>query len=339
MSTKPFLLRLTAALTALLAAAATADPAPAQVYRHLGYANCSQSTCHGATAAWATSVVRQDEYFKWRDHDPHAQAYRSLTGEKARVIAAKLALGDSTQAPMCLGCHSDAVPVTQRGADFRVDEGIGCETCHGGSEKWLGQHNQPDVEPMSLTDRGLFPTWKPAERTQLCLSCHQFGQRGANHALVAAGHPVFTDDLPRYFAKWPRHFDVSQTYVLRKHPPTPAQLALRTDLQAAANWAAALAGSESTHQGMMPELSFFQCDNCHRSINRPDKGSTGLPRLDQVALRRLVAGEALTPALRQQLSQRADALDRAVLRGDRSDFYQAARALRDMLETAEPSGP
>ena len=315
---------------------ASAAPTPAAAgFKHLGYASCAQSTCHGAATPWMISPIRQNEYFQWRDHDPHAHAYAGLSGPRAQAIAAKLGVSEAAKTPLCLGCHSDNVPEAQRGENFRIEEGIGCEACHGGSEKWLGQHNLPDVDPMSMTDRGLYPTWQLQARTTLCLGCHQYGQRGADHHLVAAGHPEFSDDLPAYFAKWPHHFGVDAQYVARKHPATAAQTATQTDLQAAGNWAAALASSEAAHQGLMPELSFFQCDNCHRGLSQPDRGSTGLPRLDQAALRRLLASGALDGQLRARLSDRAAALDGALLHGDRAAFYNAARELAADLQAAQ----
>jgi hypothetical protein len=85
----------------------------------------------------------------------------------------------------------------------------------------------------------------------------------------------------------------------------------------------------------MPEFSFFQCDNCHRPITAADAHSTGLPRLNDAAVRRLIEGGGIPASVaRQALEQHLDALDAAVLHGSRQDYGAAAAALHRSLQSA-----
>ena len=108
--------------------------------RHMGVASCAGSSCHGATAAFAGSAVSQDEYFTWQRRDRHARAFTTLQSDRSKGIASKLGLADATTAGECLVCHSDAVPAAARASGHRLSDGVGCEACHSGSERWLASH-------------------------------------------------------------------------------------------------------------------------------------------------------------------------------------------------------
>lgn len=329
-----------ALLCGLLAATQTqgADMASADAavgFTHLGVSSCAQSTCHGATTPWLTSPIAQNEYFTWRDHDPHSGAFRVLGGDKARGIATQLGLKDATQAPLCLGCHADNVPVAQRGIHFKLEDGITCETCHGGAQKWIGVHNLPETDLSTLGDKGLYPTVQVQARAQLCSGCHELGRHGADHRLISAGHPQFPENLAAYLEKWPKHYTVNAGYVARKHPPAPELLNGRITLLQASDWAEALAHSTADPHGLMPEFSFFQCDNCHRSTHEADAHSTGQPRLNDAAVRRLIDSNVIVDrSRRQELQGRLNALNAAVLHGDRQEYGNAAAALYQSLKTA-----
>ena len=132
------IVRLVTALSFLLSASVvTADDAGD---KHLGVATCAGSTCHGSTRPFADSRIRQDEYFIWQRKDAHARAYDTLRSERSQSIARKLGVADAATAPRCLVCHADNVPEAQRGERFQLSDGIGCETCHGASEHWIGPH-------------------------------------------------------------------------------------------------------------------------------------------------------------------------------------------------------
>ena len=119
------------------AQAPTAPPADGV---HLGVASCAGSTCHGAVQPLKGSVVAQNEYIIWSRRDKHAKAYAVLSDDRSQRIAKNLGLGDARTAQICLSCHADDVPADQRGPQFQISDGVGCEACHGGARGWLGVH-------------------------------------------------------------------------------------------------------------------------------------------------------------------------------------------------------
>ena len=255
------------------ALSAGADAADLRV----GVASCAGSACHGA-ARMSGATVRQDEYLTWQRKDRHARAYDTLRSDRSRRIAANLGLGEATTAPMCLACHADDAPAAERGGRFQLSDGVGCEGCHGGAERWLTPHTRGYASPAQRLADGLYPTWDPGARAELCLSCHQGdAKRPMTHAIMGAGHPPLLFELDTFGALQPAHYEVDADYLKRKGKP-----------QNARNWAVGqavaargvLAGVAALPEaGMVPELAWFACNACHRPMQprwEPD-ASTGLP--------------------------------------------------------------
>ena len=107
---------------------------------HLGVVTCAGNTCHGATAPLKDSRVQQNEFIIWHREDKHAKAYTVLFNEASKRIARNLGIKAAHTEKLCLDCHADNVPVEQRGKRFQIDDGVGCEACHGGGEHYLGPH-------------------------------------------------------------------------------------------------------------------------------------------------------------------------------------------------------
>ena len=184
--------------------------------RHEGVATCASSTCHAATQALGGHGIRQDEYFTWQQRDAHAGAYRTLLGERSRRMGAKLGI-DPASDRACLSCHSDAVPALARGERFLVEDGIGCEACHGGSERWLAAHTEPGIAREEKLRLGMTATWQPAVRAKLCLQCHQGDAvHPITHGMMAAGHPPLLFELDTFSALQPPHHEQDADYTARK---------------------------------------------------------------------------------------------------------------------------
>ena len=109
-------------------------------YKHLGVASCATSVCHGKLSPAPGKHVALNEYQTWTREDRHAQAYRTLELAESKRIAANLGLPSASTAKICLDCHADNIPSEKRGPKFQVSDGVGCEACHGGSEKWIETH-------------------------------------------------------------------------------------------------------------------------------------------------------------------------------------------------------
>src|SRR2546421_619717 len=100
-----------------------------------GTASCSASVCHGGSAIGQ----RLSEATTWRALDPHARAYDTLLISESQAIAKNM-WGDKLsahEAPLCLNCHVH--PSYERARpNFRKEDGVGCESCHGAAQDWIG---------------------------------------------------------------------------------------------------------------------------------------------------------------------------------------------------------
>src|SRR5262249_35640911 len=115
-----------------------------------GVGSCAATACHGsvrpADPVLFPSHVLRDEYTIWLTRDDHARAYQVLLSSRSQKIAEKLAGGKGVvpahEDARCLACH--ATPGAERAALPQVvrEDGIGCESCHGPAERWLGPHTQ-----------------------------------------------------------------------------------------------------------------------------------------------------------------------------------------------------
>ena len=233
--------------------------------RFLGVETCGSSQCHGSSEPWRNATVSMKERFIWQAHDKHAQAFASLSSEAGRAIAAKLGLADASQAPQCLSCHSTFVPLAQRGPKFSLDDGVGCESCHGPGSQFLATHVQPTAQHAGNIAAGLYPTNQPAPRAALCMSCHQGDdKRQLGHALYGAGHPRLRFELDTYGALQPYHFVADADYRRRKPLASHLRLWAAGQLRAAEQL---LAQVKRAHgQGLFPELANYDCLTCHRPI-------------------------------------------------------------------------
>src|SRR5579862_2835448 len=141
-----------------VAGAADTPGAAASGYKHLGVASCAASVCHGKLTAQTGRDVALNEYRIWLEQDRHSQAYRALDNPRSRSIAANLGLPSASAAKICLDCHADNVPANQRGPKFQLSDGVQCEACHGGSEKWIETHTQQTVTHAANVANGMNAT-------------------------------------------------------------------------------------------------------------------------------------------------------------------------------------
>jgi hypothetical protein len=268
----PWTSRLTGVLLALLtfsSHAADATPAKAALNQHFGVATCAGSSCHGSTRPFEDSTVRQDEYFIWQQKDAHHNAYKLLQSPAAKRIAINLGLKDATLAPECLTCHTDFVPEAQRGKRYAMNDGVGCEACHGGSEKWLGAHVSGTSHAENVA-QGMTPLEDPLVRAKLCLDCHQgSAAKPVTHRMMGAGHPPLEFDLEFYTSIQPAHFRIDADYKKRKTYAPGGQVWAVGQLVAGQTLLDGMTGDRMTQKGLTPELVFFDCNSCHHPMRPP----------------------------------------------------------------------
>ena len=283
----------------LLCATASAELPDRAADRHMGVATCAASQCHGSAAPRDSSGVMQNEYVTWTRDDPHSKAYATLANDESRAIAARLGLGSATTAKICLDCHADNVPASRRGEKFQLSDGVGCEACHGGAERWLSTHyNTPAVDHAANLAAGLYPTEKPQERAELCLSCHLgTADKFATHRIMAAGHPRLSFELDTFTELWRTagrhpHYRVDSDYAARKDTQRHSYVwAVGVIAEARARMELVLHRSFDSG-AMFPELGLYDCHACHRSMKsvqwralpRHGDAGPGLPYLNDGAL-------------------------------------------------------
>lgn len=98
----------------------------------------------------------------------HAGAYKTLATPAALETAKKAGVtGDPQKADQCLKCH-----VTAFGADaklfketYKIDEGVGCEACHGAGSNYAKMTVMKDKEK-SIAAGMVVPDEK------VCVKCH-----------------------------------------------------------------------------------------------------------------------------------------------------------------------
>ena len=266
-----------AALAATLLAPTLVLVLPALPYTdgqvHEGVATCAGAACHGAATPHQDSPILQNEYYIWTREDRHSQAYKTLLSAESRRMGQLLGLTPH-QSPRCLSCHSDFVPEAQRGRRFRLSDGVGCEACHGGSERWLESHVERDATHADNLAAGLYPTEEPAARARMCLSCHLGGpDHPIDHEIMGAGHPPLGFELDTFTAIEPAHHDLDADYAARKGIRSSLQTWADGQLVAARRYLEELAGPR-LRDGTFPELVFFDCYACHHEMTdtRWDRG-------------------------------------------------------------------
>lgn len=329
-------------VAALLGASAPAfaiEPGIAD-YKHMGVASCATSVCHGKLAPQSDKDVALNEYRIWQQEDRHAQAYRTLELAESKRIAANLGLPNATAAKICLDCHADNVPADKRGPKFQISDGVACEGCHGGSEKWLESHAAETAVHKDNVARGMYPTEQPLKRVQVCLGCH-LGTKDqfATHSIMGAGHPRLSFELEAYTTNQPAHFIVDADYAERKGKIEGMNLWVTGQLETTRRYLSLLQTNMFHGGGMFPELAFYDCHSCHHPMdkirwNSARAGAGIKPGTVRLQTQNLIVLQALTdtfePAATAQLAEMTNALIRAGQR-DRATVNEAAKALLDWL--------
>jgi Cytochrome c554 and c-prime len=237
-----------------------------------GVATCAQSKCHDAARPWQTSEILQNEYRTWIEYSTHAEAWKVLNSPLGKQIGAALKV-DPTRSQACLACHSDNVPIDQRGKGFRIEDGVGCEACHGGSAPWLENHVSMSGSREDYLAVGLYPTEFPEPRAALCMSCHMGTiTKYVDHRMMAAGHPRPVFELDTYYFNMPVHHRDDADYRFRKNPPSSAVFWIKGQVTAAERWLTLIGDDDLRMDGIWLEPAFQDCHSCH-AMYRHGQGS------------------------------------------------------------------
>jgi hypothetical protein len=280
----------------------------------------------------------QNEFVIWHREDKHAKAYSVLLNDQSKRIARNLGLEAAHTAKECLDCHADNVPEGRRGKRFQISDGVGCEACHGGGERYLGPHQKGSHdESLKL---GLYPTEQPEARARLCLSCHLGAEdKFATHRIMGAGHPRLSFELDTFTEIQPAHYKVDEDYQKRKQVYSGAQVLAVGQLMASERFLGLFTDSKFQGKGPWPELAFYDCHACHHPMDDPRwrpraetsaAGGPGVVRINDssfVILNNIV--DKVAPESGQRLRQAVLALHKASAQ-DQSAIRSAAARLREV---------
>jgi hypothetical protein len=248
----------------------------------VGVTSCSASVCHGG----ADVGQARSEATTWRALDPHARAFDALLSPKSQAMARHL-WSDATQAheaPLCLKCHVHPGYDHAR-PNFRRNDGVSCESCHGAAQEWLSPHYRPAWQQADKQSHGMMDTKSLVGRANVCVTCH-VGTPDANvdHDMIAAGHPPLRFEFSSYFANLPPHWDVVKDRKSHESDP-PARLhawAVGQDVSAAAAAELLAYRADAKNGTPWPEFAELDCFSCHHDLHAKSTRQTK----DQLQTRR-----------------------------------------------------
>jgi hypothetical protein len=312
---------------------------------HLGVRECAGGPCHGS----ATPVglrVKENEHTIWLREDRHSQAYKTLLEDRAKAIARNMGLPQPAhKSALCLDCHSDNA--NRRVDDFRLQDGVGCESCHGGSRRWIKSHTSQTRNHQQNIADGMYPTDDPVRRAELCISCHLGNaEKSVGHRMLGAGHPRLRFELDSYQETQPPHFTVDDDYRERgKQVTEPVRLWAIGQAVLVRELGRWIADPKRNHDGIWPEFAVLDCYTCHHSMElarRPSGRLRGLqtdpgtPRMNDSAflmLRHIMV--PIDPEASEWLTRATRELHQAVSVsvGDRAE---RAKVLADYVDQLIP---
>ncbi|MEJ0088177.1 MAG: multiheme c-type cytochrome [Limisphaerales bacterium] len=185
-----------AGLVALLFLAADPVRGADAAAKFLGANSCA--SCHGGGQT-------QNQFLIWSLKDFHShRPAATLTTARSKQIADALAIKDATADTRCTSCHAPLheVPENLRGENFKVSEGVSCESCHGPAENWLRSHTRKDYTRADRTASGMRDLQNLYVRANTCVACHQ----NVDSDILRAGHPELIFELDGQTVAEPKHW-------------------------------------------------------------------------------------------------------------------------------------
>jgi hypothetical protein len=232
-------------------------------------------------------------------------------------MARHLQLGDPTKERMCLECHATYVSdASRRGEKFTLEDGVSCESCHGPAEGWLASHAAAGTTHQQNLSNGMADTVSLERRADLCLSCHYGDEsKRVTHDLYGAGHPRLRFELDTYGILQPKHWLVDEDYRTRKEDYSPLRAWLFGQARQAELLVMMLKNPHLSKNGILPELSLFDCYSCHHSLSqqqwkgRSYGGTPGQLRVNSAPLLLLhTALSGIQPEVAQEVAQQTSVL-------------------------------
>jgi hypothetical protein len=169
-----------------------------------------------------------------------------------------------------VGDVTQLLPAARPGKSNAVgQDGIGCEACHGGSERWIKAPAQQNATHTGNLALGMYPIETPV-RAQLCLGCDLgTATKFANHRLMATGHPRMRFELDTFSVSQPAHYQVDANYIKRQGKIDEINLWVAGQIENEHVYLSLLQSPLFAHTGLVPELAFYDCFACHHALDKP----------------------------------------------------------------------
>ena len=187
-----------------------------------GVRSCQSSACHGG--ALASPAHRQCAV--WRQEDPHAHAFATLTTAYSARIVESLGIASAANSPRCTICHAPLSGHRTTGNPVvdLAEEGVSCEACHNPAQSWLRFHTRYDLTYAERVDRGLRDLRNLNVRAGTCVACHLV----LPDDLLRSGHPALHFELAALTRDEPPHWNEKQPWVNTKSWLIGQAVALRS---------------------------------------------------------------------------------------------------------------
>ena len=205
-------------LLAFLQSGASSDAAESGV-KYTGQLSCQSSSCHGGAAP------KSNQNLVWNKFDFHSRAFAILTTSRSMRIAESLKIGVPSESGRCTICHSpfQAIPSSQLAKTAHTDEGVSCESCHGGASRWIRSHTRPDFTHQDRVNDGMRELKGAYARANVCVACHET----IDQAILDAGHPPLVFELDSQLVSEPPHWRENDSWAGPRAWLTGQAVALR----------------------------------------------------------------------------------------------------------------
>ncbi len=128
----------------------------AQNFKYIGATKCKM--CH-------IKPAKGNQYGKWLE-GPHANAMKTLSGDKAKEYAKARGISDPATDPACIKCHSTIGHIdASLAGPLKITEGVSCESCHGPGSMYKGASVMKNRK-LSVQKGLIIPT------EEVCVKCH-----------------------------------------------------------------------------------------------------------------------------------------------------------------------
>jgi len=329
--------------------------------RYMGAGSCSLCHANGNASAVPSELATLDEFQAWDRRDKHRLAFKALTSPRAKEMETLLGMkpGEAATSRQCLACHAIDVTADTAGPTLpdaaaqhaAVEQGVGCEACHGRASLWIDRHwkpgewsaLEPPLKEQKYDQYGMTNLRDPVRRTELCLSCH-LGDiacgKFVTHDMFAAGHPPLPAfEIESFLEQMPPHWRTVAPLSRTRSVALEGLVALRASVRLLAD--ANRLPQQQGHAGTGPcDFAVYDCTACHHELHIPSArqergyfgGAPGRPSLR--AWNMPLAMAAIKPSTLDAALARLQSATRGRPFGDAQALQTAARDVVSQLDQA-----